>query len=74
MLYGDMKTGKAILREHIQGTIGFEPLGTSIGISPHSLRRLFEPDSNPRARDLFAVIECLQRQADLSLRVIAQPQ
>jgi hypothetical protein len=74
MLRGDMETGKTILHEYVNGTIGFEPLGALVGISPHSLRCMFEVDGDPSARDLFAVIESLQHQADLSFRVVTQPQ
>lgn len=74
LLSGDVDTGKAILRDYIKATIGFEQLGLATGSSPKSLIRMFGPSGNPQARNLFGVIGQLQRQARLTLRVTAQPQ
>lgn len=74
MLAGDVDTGKAILRDYIKATVGFEQLGAETGSSPKSLIRMFGPAGNPQARNLFAVISHLQRRARLTLRVTAQPQ
>ena len=74
MLKGDVETGKAILRDYIKATVGFEQLGAETGSSPKSLIRMFGPTGNPQARNLFSVISHLQRHAGLSLRVTAQPQ
>ena len=73
MLSGDVDTGKAILRDYIKATVGFEKLGAETGSSPKSLIRMFGPGGNPQARNLFAVISHLQRHAGLTLQVIAQP-
>jgi DNA-binding phage protein len=74
MLSGDVDTGKAILRDYIKATVGFEQLGADTGLSPKSLIRMFGPAGNPQARNLFAVISHLQRHARLTLHVTAQPQ
>ena len=74
MLNGDMEAGKAILRDYIKATVGFEQLGAETGSSPKSLIRMFGPRGNPQARNLFSVINHLQRQAGLTLHVTAQPQ
>ncbi|HZY59082.1 MAG TPA: hypothetical protein VFE56_04925, partial [Candidatus Binataceae bacterium] len=55
MLAGDMETGKAILRDHIKATVGFEKLGQATGTQPKSLIRMFGPRGNPQARNLFKV-------------------
>ena len=73
LLAGDVDTGKAILRDYIKATVGFELLGAETGSSPKSLIRMFGPTGNPQARNLFAVISHLQRHARLALRVSAQP-
>lgn len=72
MLTGDVDGGKAILREYIKATIGFERLGADIGSSPKSLIRMFGPSGNPQARNLFCVISHLQSHACLTLHVTAQ--
>ncbi|MBC5768123.1 transcriptional regulator [Ramlibacter albus] len=74
MLAGDVDTGKSILRDYIKATVGFEQLGADTGSSPKSLIRMFGPNGNPQARNLFAVISQLQRHAGLTLHVRAQPQ
>ena len=74
MLGGDLDTGKSILRDYIKATVGFEKLGAEVGSSPKSLMRMFGPRGNPQARNLFAVLDHLQRHAGLSLRVTVEPQ
>ena len=71
MLAGDVDTGKAILRDYIKATVGFEKLGAAIGTSPKSLMRMFGPTGNPQAKNLFAVIGQLQRNAGMKLNVAA---
>lgn len=73
MLAGDVDTGKAILRDYIKATVGFEKLGKATGTQPKSLIRMFGPRGNPQARNLFSVISYLQKQAGLELRVIPGP-
>ena len=69
MLSGDVDTGKAILRDYIKATIGFERLGAETGAQPKSLIRMFSPRGNPQARNLFNVLGHLQKRAGLELRV-----
>ena len=71
-LSGDIDTGKAILRDDIKATVRFEKLGADIGSSGKSLIRMFGPTGNPQARNLFAVLEQLQKHAGLTLHVTAQ--
>jgi hypothetical protein len=73
MLAGDIDTGKAILRDYIKATIGFEKLGEATATPPKSLIRMFGPRGNPQARNLFSVIGYLQKQAGLQLHVMAGP-
>jgi hypothetical protein len=71
MLAGDVDAGKAILRDYINATVGFEKLGAAIGTQPKSLMRMFGPRGNPQARNLFGVIGYLQAQAGVRLHVTA---
>jgi DNA-binding phage protein len=73
MLTGDVDTGKAILRDYIKATVGFEKLGEATGTQPKSLIRMFGPRGNPQARNLFGVIGYLQQQAGVQLHVIPEP-
>ena len=61
MLEGDLATGKAILRDYINATIGFEALGRATGTPAKSLMRMLGPRGNPQASNLFAVLGHLQK-------------
>ena len=69
LLAGDVETGKAVLRDYINATIGFEALGKATNMSPKSLMRMFGPAGNPQAHNLFTVLRYLQEQANLYLRL-----
>ncbi len=73
MLSGDVDGGKAILRDYIKATVGFEKLGEVTGTQPKSLIRMFGPRGNPQARNLFGVLGYLQRQAGVQLHISPEP-
>ena len=72
LLAGDLETGKALLRDYINATIGFEELGRRTKRPAKSLMRMLGPTGNPQARNLLEVIGHLQRAEglhfELSLR------
>ena len=67
MLGGDVDTGKAILRDYINATIGFEKLAEATGTPVKSLMRMLGPRGNPNARNLFAVLHRLQEASGIVL-------
>ena len=69
MLSGDVETGKTILRDYIKATVGFEKLGKATDMLPKSLIRMFGPQGNPQAKNLFSVIGYLQKRAGVRLHV-----
>jgi DNA-binding phage protein len=69
MLSGDVDNGKAILRDYIKATLGFEKLGEATDTPAKSLMRMFSARGNPQARNLFGVIGYLQKQAGIELHV-----
>lgn len=69
MLAGDTETGKMILRDYINATIGFEKLGAVIDKSPKSLMRMFSPSGNPTANNLFGIIHTLQEKEGVHFEV-----
>lgn len=71
LLSGDMETGKAVLRDYINATIGFETLSEATHTPAKSLMRMFSPKGNPQANNLFAVIAHLQTQTGVQLEVRA---
>jgi hypothetical protein len=62
-------TGKAILRDYINATIGFDALGTATAKSPKSLMRMFGPKGNPQAQNIFKIIAHLQKQEGIHFKV-----
>jgi DNA-binding phage protein len=71
MLTGDLEAGKAVLRDYINATVGFERLSHATGTPAKSLMRMFGPSGNPRADNLFAVIKHLQKMSRIRLAVAA---
>ena len=62
LLSGDVETGKTVLRDYINATVGFGALGDLTDKSPKSLMRMFGPKGNPQARNLFEIIGHLQER------------
>ncbi len=71
LLSGDVDTGKAVLRDYINATIGFEELGDLTDKSPKSLMRMFGPRGNPQARNLFEIIDYLLKHEGFRFEVRA---
>jgi len=60
LLSGDVETGKIILRDFINATVGFTKLSDVTRRSAKSMMRMLGPQGNPRARNLFAILAYLQ--------------
>lgn len=69
LLAGDVEVAKAILRDYINATVGFEKLARTTGTPSKSLMRMFGPRGNPSARNLSAVLKNLQCISGVNLRV-----
>lgn len=72
MLAGDVDTGKAVMRDYINATVGFKRLARQTGTPAKSLMRMFSPKGNPRADNLFAVISRLQKTSKVRLEALAR--
>jgi DNA-binding phage protein len=74
LLHGDTDTGKTLLRDYVNATVGFVQLAESLGeTTPKSLMRMLGPSGNPRMENLFAVISQLQKREGISLDVVSKP-
>ena len=71
MLEGEFEAGRAVLREYIQGTVGFVALGKAIGKSPRSVRRMLSHDGTLRTRSFIAILAYLQKVEGTVLEVRA---
>ena len=69
LLSGDVETGKIVLRDYINATVGFDALATVTKKSPKSLMRMLGPKGNPQARNFFEIVAYLQKKAGLHLKV-----
>ena len=70
MIAGDLETGKSVLRQYINGTVGFIQLGSDLNRSPKTLMRMLGPTGNPQARNLFEIVAYLQKIDGTVLEVI----
>ena len=71
MLSGDLETGKALLRDYINASLGFETLGKEVDKSPKSLMRMLSAAGNPTAKNLFGIISLLQEKEGVMLHTKA---
>ena len=69
LLADDVAVGRNVLRDYINATIGFDELAAKIGKPVKSVMRMFGPNGNPTAQNLFAVISYLQKATGVSLAV-----
>jgi len=70
-LQGDVETGKAMLRDYINATIGFQELASVTNHSSKSLMRMLGPSGNPQAKNLFEILCALQEKAKVQFRLKA---
>ena len=68
-LSADMETGKIILRDFINATVGFTKLGDLTHRSAKSLMRMLGPRGNPQARNLFEIVKYLQEAEGIRFEV-----
>jgi len=71
-LAGDLDTGKFLLRDYVNATIGFQKLSKLMNKKDTSLKRMLGPSGNPAAENLFAMTRLLQLQEGVTLKVIAE--
>jgi DNA-binding phage protein len=70
-LAGDTEKGKAMLRDLVNATIGFEGLAAAIKIPSKSLHRMLSPHGNPSTENFFGLVSALQKKIRVKLRVTA---
>ncbi len=59
------------MRNYINATIGFDELSLQTGKPSKSLMRMFGPNGNPQAHNLFEVISHIQQIEGIRLQVTA---
>lgn len=71
-LQGETGTGKAILRDLVNATIGFEALARILKKPSKSLHRMLAPRGNPSTENFFAIVHAIQKKAHVKLSVTAK--
>jgi DNA-binding phage protein len=71
-LAGETAVGRAILRDLVNATIGFEKLALEIGKPSKSLHRMLGARGNPSSSNFFEIVGALQRHLKVRLRVSAR--
>jgi len=71
LIEGDLETGKDVLRDFVNGTVGFHGLAEETGTPAKSLMRMLGPRGNPTASNLLAIVGALQRRSGITLQVRA---
>lgn len=69
---GDTTVGKAILRDLVNATVGFEELAMALKKPSKSLHRMLAPRGNPSTENFFGIVSALQKKAHVKLRVTAK--
>ncbi len=65
-------TGRAVLRDYVHATVGFEELARATARSPKSLMRMLGPGGNPKVSNLVAILSFPQKHAKVKLATVAR--
>ena len=71
-LGGDTGTGKSILRDLVNATVGFEELASLLKKPSKSLHRMLAPHGNPSTENFFGIVNALQKKTRVRLHVTAK--
>jgi DNA-binding phage protein len=71
-LGGESAVGRAMLRDLVHGTLGFEGLARVVGKPSKSLHRMLAPHGNPSTANLFEIVQALQKASRVRLQVVAR--
>ena len=68
-LAGDSATGKTMLRDLVNATIGFESLAAEVGAPSKSLHRMLSPKGNPSMDNLAAIFGAVRHWLKVGFEV-----
>src|SRR5437868_3844021 len=61
IINGDLATGKAVLRDYVNATVGFQDLEKRTHIPAKSLMRMLSPKGSPSVANLSSILTALQK-------------
>jgi len=69
LLAGDLDSGRSILSNYINATMGYKTLAELTGRNTKSLARMLGPNGNPTATNLFGIIKTVKEQEGVEFDV-----
>jgi DNA-binding phage protein len=69
MLNGDLATGKAVLRDYVNATVGFQDLQKRTHIPAKSLMRMLGPKGSPSVANLSIILTALQKMEGMHFQL-----
>ena len=70
VISGDLRTGKAVLRDYVNATVGFQKLERRTHIPAKSLMRMLGPRGNPSAANLSSILTSLQKTEGVQFELV----
>ena len=67
-LNGEPEVARLVLRDLVNGTVGFERLSRLVGNPSKSLHRMLSASGNPSMDNLAAIFDALRHQLKVSLK------
>ena len=71
-LGGDTRTGKSMLRDLVNATVGFEELASVLKKPSKSLHRMLASHGNPSIESFFGIVNALQKKTRVKLHLTAK--
>ncbi len=71
-LGGEPEVARLMLRDVVNGTLGFEALSEITGIPPKSLHRMLSSRGNPGMDNLAAIFEAMSRHLNVEVEARAK--
>ena len=69
-LNGDLDAGKAVLRDYVNATVGFQALEEQTDIPAKSLMRMLGPKGSPSAANLSNILTALQKTEGIHFQLL----
>jgi len=69
LIDGDLDSGRSILSNYINATIGYATLAKLTGKNAKSLMRMLGPGGNPTARNLLGILHKVKEQEGIKFEV-----
>lgn len=69
LVRGDLDSGRSILSNYINATIGYPGLAELTGTSPKSLMRMLGPKGNPTVKNLLRILSQVKKHEGIEFEV-----